>query len=487
MDCSQQQPVSDGHASKDDVQAMAHDADHDEARTGDAQAVSHGADHGEQGAASVQDANHEDIGTTDDDTEGVRNNTDIQGEHAVSYDPPYSHGDRPEDGLVCYQEGCTFESQTWSAMLQHQRTRHGIGHSKLKGSYLYTVARAELNEQQNERNRRKRGTDTASLSASARIHAKSAAKKKGRSGDEFVELSSGAPCIWMEMRCLVKCDGNLNPVTPFEAIQIQRTGASGEGTCIEQSAGGTDSSGTTEWIARESCSAAPVPDTVVSTDDPLPHDQHPTSGSIVSHMVPSRSRSRSDVRAASAHDVDACRSMQQSSLKRYMVKGMAKELVAADTGEPQSSSSTSELATTLTDTPASSSGQPSRVVWPSSPRGRKPIPAEKVKMYAEFSIPRLSPCQRLRVDKAAHGWMEKRLQEWQEEHSKGPADLPSNVEWYLDARIDCIKAGLITMEHSNDVVRSYLRNLVKRLSCITTSGAPGASNQDDDTTAVDVD
>ena len=58
--------------------------------------------------------------------------------------------------------------------------------------------------------------------------------------------------------------------------------------------------------------------------------------------------------------------------------------------------------------------------------------------------------------------MEIKLFEWQLANTKGPYELPSDGDWYLAARMECIQSDLITKQHSNDVVKSYLKSFVRR-------------------------
>ena len=60
--------------------------------------------------------------------------------------------------------------------------------------------------------------------------------------------------------------------------------------------------------------------------------------------------------------------------------------------------------------------------------------------------------------------MEEKLKRWQAESGKGESALPSDTEWFRDARAECIQAKLLTKEHSMDVARSYLKSYVKHLA-----------------------
>ena len=70
--------------------------------------------------------------------------------------------------------------------------------------------------------------------------------------------------------------------------------------------------------------------------------------------------------------------------------------------------------------------------------------------------------RRIKVDKEANDWMKEKLIAWQKEEGTGPADKPFLNEWYMDARLDCIRAGLITKLHRPDVVRSFVAHFVKK-------------------------
>ena len=58
-------------------------------------------------------------------------------------DPPYKEGDRPEDGLLCYQDQCTYVCYSWAAMMKHLQLQHCITRASLKRSFLYEAALAE--------------------------------------------------------------------------------------------------------------------------------------------------------------------------------------------------------------------------------------------------------------------------------------------------------------------------------------------------------
>jgi hypothetical protein len=93
----------------------------------------------------------------------------------------------------------------------------------------------------------------------------------------------------------------------------------------------------------------------------------------------------------------------------------------------------------------------------------QPIAAEKLKLYEEYTEHKeVLSVRRSKVDKEAKDWMKEKLIAWQTEEGTGPADKPFLNEWYLDARVDCIRAGLITKLHCPDVVRSFVADFVKK-------------------------
>lgn len=57
--------------------------------------------------------------------------------------PPYHKGDDIESGLCCYV--CTsFKATTWQQLMEHVRRMHKVSHRQLNGTYLHTMARAEI-------------------------------------------------------------------------------------------------------------------------------------------------------------------------------------------------------------------------------------------------------------------------------------------------------------------------------------------------------
>ena len=86
-------------------------------------------------------------------------------------------------------------------------------------------------------------------------------------------------------------------------------------------------------------------------------------------------------------------------------------------------------------------------------------------LYAEYAPPARGPgyTKRNKVADVAHAWMVDKLQKWQALENKKEYERPNDKNWYLDARIECIKAGFLTRDHSEDVVRSYLKSYVHNL------------------------
>ena len=70
---------------------------------------------------------------------------------------------------------------------------------------------------------------------------------------------------------------------------------------------------------------------------------------------------------------------------------------------------------------------------------------------------------RNRVDTAAHQWMLEQLKAWQHAHGVGHAERPTAKEWYLHKRVEAIKSGLLSQLHSDDVVRSFIRNHIGKM------------------------
>lgn len=88
-------------------------------------------------------------------------------------------------------------------------------------------------------------------------------------------------------------------------------------------------------------------------------------------------------------------------------------------------------------------------------KGKTP---EDIILYAPYDPPEGgSGLRKHYVPPQAHAWMEAALWEWQNETGANPWEKPLPNKWYWDRRLECINAGLITCEHSWDVVRSWLK------------------------------
>jgi hypothetical protein len=101
----------------------------------------------------------------------------------------------------------------------------------------------------------------------------------------------------------------------------------------------------------------------------------------------------------------------------------------------------------------------------SSGASRTRITKEKAALYAGY-VDKSNSNKRMKVDSAAHRWMEARLQRWQAENGLPEHEWPTKKEWYLDARVDAIDAQVLTRQHSEDVVRSYLKHYCTKRAAI---------------------
>ena len=68
--------------------------------------------------------------------------------------------------------------------------------------------------------------------------------------------------------------------------------------------------------------------------------------------------------------------------------------------------------------------------------------------------------KRTRVQDAAHDWIKEKLEAWQDANGVGRLAKPTESGWYVQKQRELLKAGLITEEHSQDVVRSYVKHLI---------------------------
>ena len=88
-------------------------------------------------------------------------------------------------------------------------------------------------------------------------------------------------------------------------------------------------------------------------------------------------------------------------------------------------------------------------------RKKSKIPEEKRKLYEEYYIKTFDGT-RTYIDDSANDWMRAELRQWQQANNKGPEEVPFSTEWYLDKRIEAIKAGHLTKHHCEDAVRNVL-------------------------------
>jgi hypothetical protein len=58
--------------------------------------------------------------------------------------------------------------------------------------------------------------------------------------------------------------------------------------------------------------------------------------------------------------------------------------------------------------------------------------------------------------------MEAQLDVWQQETGAEKWERPVANTWYHDKRIECIELGLVTTDHSWDVVRGWLTNVMNK-------------------------
>lgn len=92
-----------------------------------------------------------------------------------------------------------------------------------------------------------------------------------------------------------------------------------------------------------------------------------------------------------------------------------------------------------------------------SPKKKKICEAKRV-LYAEYTIKKdIGDKTRYSVSANAHEFMINELCKWQVAHGLDILAVPVHNEWYLDIRVEMIKAGLLSKAHSQDVVRSYLK------------------------------
>ena len=130
--------------------------------------------------------------------------------------PPYTEADEGElaNGLPCYYAGCKYKGTSWSKILGHVKTRHGVRHAFLNGTYLHSEASKEINAKQN-----------AAYAAKAKANASSkheaaaqASAMRGRSA-RATPYGCALPesqFLWHPFACWVKCGMSGRPLQPLE-------------------------------------------------------------------------------------------------------------------------------------------------------------------------------------------------------------------------------------------------------------------------------
>lgn len=86
---------------------------------------------------------------------------------------------------------------------------------------------------------------------------------------------------------------------------------------------------------------------------------------------------------------------------------------------------------------------------------------EQAALWREYTEEPI-PGTRQSVSNLASEWMMNQLKTWQVLNSKGKWELPADNAWYYNARVECIRAGHINKMTSQDVVRSHLRNKIRK-------------------------
>jgi hypothetical protein len=146
-----------------------------------------------------------------------------EADDADTVPPPYTESDDIHSGLCCYlcDDVDAVKWYKWHTLLEHVRRMHGVAHSKLNGSYLHTMGRAQLAELSKIRYQAKaKGRGGAASRGAApratdpcRAEAPVEAEARG-SGDD--DLERPRHCGWMQMSCWVRCSADGTPVSPLE-------------------------------------------------------------------------------------------------------------------------------------------------------------------------------------------------------------------------------------------------------------------------------
>lgn len=145
--------------------------------------------------------------------------------------PPYTEADVIADGVKCYKcDG--FTTTSWKKLMEHLRRQHGIQWGTVKGTYLHSQARRELNESEREKYEAKKQKQPAA--------SKRGPTEGGRAG---VAVAQGAPAelkrnrddtcdgwSWKAMWVKVGLDGF--PVWPLQVRDM--TGSDSSHSCPQQ-------------------------------------------------------------------------------------------------------------------------------------------------------------------------------------------------------------------------------------------------------------
>ena len=86
---------------------------------------------------------------------------------------------------------------------------------------------------------------------------------------------------------------------------------------------------------------------------------------------------------------------------------------------------------------------------------------------SQCASPESHGTSRVRPNPMAHEGMLEQLTEWQQQNGKADYERPTDKEWNMDARVECIKAGHITKYSCPDVVRSHLHAAAQQNSSTT--------------------
>jgi len=147
-------------------------------------------------------------------------------------------------------------------------------------------------------------------------------------------------------------------------------------------------------------------------------------------------------------------------LRRYMVKGMHPNI--APIPPPAALGAISEVIDVSDGSRDGGDAAEAPWTWADGcqTKKRQKINPDKLALYDRYTQPKDRNKKRLWVTRASHKWMRNELRQWQAANGKPVDALPFENEWFFDKRVEGIDKGFLSKQHSQSVVKSYLKSVV---------------------------